>query len=131
MNLFKKLYNKFFKRKYANSFTITGRGLYMFSYIARKYMNGEDVDEIETYEEDINHFTKYLDDKGYFEYLQQRIPQHQINDLTKHVWTANVIASIIYKSIIEEDKKKCRDMINEGELKQAFLKAQNSQTFNF
>ena len=47
MNLFKKLYNKFFKKKYANSFAISARGMYIFSYIARKYMNGEDVDEIE------------------------------------------------------------------------------------
>ena len=98
MNLFKKIYDKFFRRKYANSFGISGRGLYMFSYIARKYMNGEDIEEIESYEEDIKSFTQYLDNRGYFEYLQARIPQHQINDLTKHVWTANVIASIIYKS---------------------------------
>lgn len=131
MNLFKKLYNKFFKRKYANSFTITGRGLYMFSYIARKYMNEEDIDEIESYEKDIREFVKYLDSKQYFDYLQQRIPQHQINDLTKHVWSANIIASIIYKSIVKEDKEKCLAMINEGQLKQAFLHAQNSEMFNF
>lgn len=131
MNLFKKLYNKFFKRKYANSFTITGRGLYMFSYIARKYMNEEDIDEIESYEKDIREFVKYLDNKQYFDYLQQRIPQHKIDDLTKHVWSANIIASIIYKSIVKEDKEKCLAMINEGQLKQAFLHAQNSEMFNF
>lgn len=131
MNLFKKLYNKFFKRKYANSFTITGRGLYMFSYIARKYMNEEDIDEIESYEKDIREFVKYLDNKQYFDYLQQRIPQHKINDLTKHVWSANIIASIIYKSIVKEDKEKCLAMINEGQLKQAFLHAQNLEMFNF
>ena len=130
MKLFKKLYNKFFKKKYANSFTISARGIYIFSYIARKYMNGEDIDEVESYETDIKNLVQYLDNKGYFEYLQERIPQHTINDLTKHVWAANIIASLIYKSIVQEDKEKCLVMIDDGPLKEAFLHAQNSHMFD-
>jgi hypothetical protein len=93
-------------------------------------MNSEDVDEIESYETDIKNLTQYLDNKGYFEYLQERIPQHTINDLTKHVWTANIIASLIYKSIVQEDKEKCLVMIDDGPLKEAFLQAQNSYMFD-
>ena len=131
MGKIKDFFNHIFRKKYANTFGLTGKGLYLFSYIARKYMNEEDIDAIETYEESIRNCEANLNNIGFFQHLQELNPNLPSGPVPEHGFAAIMVASLIFKAIREEDKQKCLEMITNQEARDSFLGAQDTNFFDF
>ena len=131
MGKIKDFFSHIFRKKYANTFGLTGKGLYLFSYIARKYMNEEDIDAIETYEESIRNCEANLNNIGFFQHLQELNPNLPSGPVPEHGFAAIMVASLIFKAIREEDKQKCLEMITNQEARDSFLGAQDTNFFDF
>ena len=118
-------------KKVANCFPITLKGLYLFSYIARKYINLEEIDEIQCYEEPINQIEQDLHNANYFKYMYEKDPNLPQNKEMQHAFAAVLYASILYKATDKESKEKCLNMIELEENKQRFLNLQKIRFLDF
>lgn len=103
-----KIWYWFLRRR--NKFKMTGRGLYLFNYLVKKYLEEDaTVEPMEDYETVINHLEKEFADKP--------LPP----ELTLHDFSAITVSLIIFNSISEEDKKKCLSFFTNDEARESFI----------
>lgn len=89
---------------------MTGRGLYLFNYLVKKYLQeDETVEPVEDYETVINHLEK--------EFANKPLPP----ELTLHDFSAITVSLIIFNSISEEDKEKCLSFFTDDEARESFI----------
>lgn len=96
--------------KRRNTAKLTGRGLYLFNYLVRRYLEqDETVETVEEYEKMITIVETRLADKP-------RPPQ-----LSLHNFSAIIMSFIIFNSISTEDKEKCITFFTDNDARENFL----------
>lgn len=97
----------FLQRK--NKGQMTGHGLYLFNYLVHKYIQEEDIEEIENYENVITGMENRL--------TKRPLPPN----LTLHDISALMLSLTLFNSASEKDKKKCLSFFTIDEARDSFL----------
>ena len=125
MNIFRKIYEKIFLRNKKHLFTMTPKGMYLFNYIIKKYVEEQDTAENQVYEDIITHFKMKLTERGKFEILFSTMPMLEDSAEFRQAWAAFSLASVIYHNLIPSDQERCLALIKDEEIKQQFLSLQS------
>ena len=123
------------KKKMRDKHTLTPRGIFAARYIIKKYLNEEDIDTIASYEQMIDECQEKLEQAKYYDYLSSTMVEENKlpleNPEIRKLFAAIMVAAIILRSLIPEERKKYLDLITDEKRRKSFEESLESKMFKF
>lgn len=120
------------KKKVRDQYQLNPKGIYSTRYIINKYVNEQEIDEIEAYEDIINTCQAQLEKSKYYDYIKSIAPDLPVdNPEIRHILAALMSISITLRVLVPEDREKCLQLITDENRRKNFEISLNSKMFKF